>query len=284
MTRWTTSVFVGWLGVVASFAQAQPAPRGGARTAEGGPKGEAKLRWICHRLGLDEQQKQQVESMIAVYQAELADLKSDVDGLRERMKGKFSEIQDARQRGDDAAVARLQEEMKLLMPEAAAERSFFEALDGILTPKQKERLEIVKQRVGSAQDVSMRPYHVLKVALDFGLTREQINRLETVLDAYRGDVQKNRPADQADRDLRVEKLVESIRGILTPDQVTQYDEKIAALRLDAPPPQRLDIAGPGAPGGPKGARPALIKPTRVGQPAPARKAPPASEEDEENRE
>lgn len=285
MKKWTALLLVGWMGVVSSFAQAQPTPRGGARPAPAGPKGEAKLRWVCHRLGLSEEQKQQVESLIVVYNAELADRKADVEGMRERMKGKFSEITDAKRQGDNEAVARLQEEMKQMMPDAAAEQSFFEALDSVLTPKQKERVAMLRERAKTASQSSMRPYHALKVALDLGLTREQVDRLESVLEAFREDVQTNRPKDQADRDQRVEKLVDSIRGILTPEQVTQYDEKIATLRLDAPAPKRTAAAESAGPAGPSGNRPRLLKPN-PGQatPAPAREAPPTTgkSKDDEN--
>ena len=84
-------------------AQVQPQVRRAPRRpdpTEQGPKGEAKLRWICKQLDLSDQQMQQVEALIAVYQATLAEDRENPEDLMKRLKDKLAEIRNAEAAGE----------------------------------------------------------------------------------------------------------------------------------------------------------------------------------------
>ena len=68
-------LIIGWACVAGAAAQPQ---RGPIFPQDKGPQGEAKLRWVCERLTLDDKQLGQVDgALIPVYQAEIEAERAD---------------------------------------------------------------------------------------------------------------------------------------------------------------------------------------------------------------
>jgi hypothetical protein len=235
----------------ANLATAQdrpPRPSGGIRTTprqapapEQGPEGEAKLRWVCKQLKLDEQQKQQAEALMAVYHAALEEQGENALQLMEQIRDKLAEVQAARDEGNTELASKLQAELREMAPGVKAENTFFESLAQILTEEQVAKLPSLRERAAKLGDISMRPVHVVRAAHELGLTLEQQRQIEQLLIDYRAKLISERPANKIETKGRVEELVDQVREVLTPDQATRFDEKIASLRDGAEPAKRVKL-------------------------------------------
>ena len=84
MKRRVSILLIGLLGMftaAAQMPQGHPAMPQRPAPEDAGPQGEEKLRWICAQLRLNADQKQQAESLIAVYHAELKESEENKDAL-----------------------------------------------------------------------------------------------------------------------------------------------------------------------------------------------------------
>jgi Spy/CpxP family protein refolding chaperone len=238
MNRRVCVLVVGLFGTVFALAQVPPARppviRPQSPAAPAGPQGEAKLRWICRQLKLDEKQMQQAEALIVAYQAELKDAEANAAELLQKIQEKAAEMQAARNAGDTEKAKRLQEELKNLAPPAQAENHFFEALAGVLTAEQKAKLPAILQRAETVGEISLRPVYVLRAARAQNLTEAQDQQLEKLLDEYRKAAAANRAEKGEAAEERVEQFIKNVRAILTGPQVEAYDKEIAALRENPP--------------------------------------------------
>lgn len=248
----------------AALAAGQPtgaAMRPAAPPQDEGPKGEAKLRWICKQLKLTAAQKTQAEALLTEYRAALAEQSTPEKSqeLMAQIRDKFAEVQKARADGNMELARKLQEEMKLMSPGRRAEDAFFEGLEQALTPEQRERLAAVRLQAESIGDISLRPIHVLRIARALDLTAEQEQRLEQVTADFRTEVSTNPPGKE-DTNERVEKYIERVRGLLTPAQLAKFNAEIEDLRGGAPPPVRVTFPAP--------PRDPALSDTHSGPPAP----------------
>ena len=213
-----------------------------ARPAAEAPlQDEAKLRWICKQLRLDQNQMQQAEALIVAYQAELKDMEAHTAEVLQRIQDKYAEVQAARTAGDEERVKKLQEELGGLSPEAIAEGHFIDALQDALTPEQKSKLPAIQKRAALPQGQSLRPVYVLRAARKLALTPEQDSQLEKVLDEFRTSVQST-PPGQANEE-RSEQFISSVRAVLTPTQAESFDKELATLRENPPTPQPFQPPG-----------------------------------------
>lgn len=246
------------LTVTAVFGQVQQARPAGPRPAgDGALQGEKKLRWICKQLRLDEEQMQQAEDLITIYNAETKDLQANAGELMQRIQDKFAELQAAKSANDPEKVKKLQEELRNLAPEKQTETHFFEGLQQVLTAQQKEKLPAIIKRAEAGGDTSLRPVHVLRAARKLGLSAEQVQKLETITGDFRTLQATSRPADSDAAEKRVDDLIGKVRAILTAEQATAYDKAIEELRESPPPPPAGSTEPPPAPP----ARPPTITPT-----------------------
>ena len=217
----------------------RPQPRAAAEQA--GLQGEARLRFICRQLRLDEEQMQQAEALIAVYNAELKDMEQNAAELLQRIQDKYAQIQEARARNDDETVRILQNELRNMAPGVAAENHFLEGLKQVLTEEQRNRLPAVLRRAESAGDLTLRPVHVLRAALKQNLNSEQREHLELLLAKFREMQITNRPTSPQAAEEQVDALAGQIRAILTAEQAQAFDEEIARLRDDPPPARPIQV-------------------------------------------
>jgi hypothetical protein len=247
------------LGVVSALAQPPTAPppppqqppgppqmqRPAAKPNEEQPlRGEAKLRWICKRLQLNEGQTQQMEALIAAYNAEVAEQQQNPLDMARKLQEKSAEIQNAKAQGDEAKVEQLRQDLRDMAPEAKAEKAFFQGFEQNLTETQKARLGQLRELAKDPKSASLRPAHVLRAAQDAGLTPEQDRRIEDVLDTFRKNLLVDRPKDQAATEERIEQLVREVRAVLTPAQTAKFDEQIDKWRISAPEPVPMQLHAP----------------------------------------
>jgi uncharacterized membrane-anchored protein YhcB (DUF1043 family) len=224
--------------------QVEP-PRPGQRRpppAETGPQGEQKLRWICKQLRLDEKQMQTAEALIQVYKAEIEEQKKDPSALLQRIQDKYAEVRAAQSDGNTELAKKLQAELKELAPGTQAESHFFKDLEPALNPDQKEKLPAVRKKAETVGDVSMRPVHVIRAARKLGLSAEQDQKVESILEEYRKNIASNKPDSPEASAERVDKLVQDVRAVLTPAQAQAFDKGIEELREAAPPATALPAA------------------------------------------
>lgn len=239
------AILLGVTGILSAWAQVPPATRPAARTPEEPAlRGEAKLRWICKRLQLNEPQTQQMEALITAYNAELAEYQKDPAEMAHQLQEKSAEIQAARAAGDEQRVEKLRQELRELAPEARAEKTFFERLEQSLTEAQKTRLPQLRELAKDPKSASLRPFHVIQAARELGLSPDQDRRLEEVLETFRKNQMVDRPKDFTAMEERVEQLVQDVRAVLTAAQAAKFDDRIATLRFSAPAPVPVQLPAP----------------------------------------
>jgi hypothetical protein len=221
--------------------QARP-PGPPRQPAEAAPlQGEAKLRWVCKQLRLDEQQTPQSEALFAAYQAEMKDMEQHTAELLKGIQDKYAEVQAARTGGDEERAKKLQEELRALAPDMQAESHFFDALESVLNPEQKSRLPAIRKRAEVPGGQSLRPVYVLRAARKLALTPEQDRQLEKALDDYRTSAQSAPPDKGQPPEDRVEQFISNVRAILTPPQAATFDKDVEALRENPPIAQPAQI-------------------------------------------
>ncbi|MCK4340786.1 MAG: hypothetical protein KAY37_03575 [Phycisphaerae bacterium] len=284
MTRIVYLSIVGLMCAVSAAAQVELRPTPARNKVL---EDEAKLRWICERLDLQEQQSQQVEALLTIYDAELEESKKEKIALLRKMQEKLAERDKAKADGNYELVRELEAELRNMGPRISAENNFFESLMQILTAEQIAKLPRLRAQVktahrrpptptptsedrGEAEEddsggqTQVRSFHVLKVTCELGLTPVQNRQLEGLLEDFRNNIRVDPPKQEADFAERVERLVKIIRPILTADQAVQYDWKVAGLRRSASAPQ--PFAMPGSPPRPPAPRQSPTPPVRPQRP------------------
>ncbi len=231
------------------FRQSSPAPA----DDQSGLQGERKLRWICKQLRLNDEQMQQAEALIAVYNAELKAMEQEAVELLQRIQDKYAQIQAAKAQGDTQAVQTLQEELRNMAPGVQAENHFFEGLQEVLNDEQKERLPAIRKRAAAAAEIMLRPVHVLRAVRKLELTSAQDQQVEKILAGFRQKQVTSRPSNQQAAEEQVDQLVADIRAVLTEEQAPVFDREIAALRDDPPPARPIEFPSPET-------KPASVKP------------------------
>jgi|GEM_PF-2495744 len=266
MKRSVSSLIIGLALVAVSSAQTpiplekiQPPPGFRPQSAappaddQSGLQGERKLRWICKQLRLSDEQMQQAEALIAVYNAELKAMEAEAVELLQKIQDKYAQIQAAKAQGDTQAVQTLQEELRNMAPGVQAENHFFEGLQEVLNDEQKERLPAIRKRAAAAVDIMLRPVHVLRAVRKLTLTSEQDQKVEKLLADFRQKQVTSRPSNQQAAEEQVDQLVADIRALLTEEQAALFEREITILRDDPPPARPIELPSPQT-------KPASLKP------------------------
>jgi hypothetical protein len=135
-------------------------------------QGEEKLRWVCERLDLNEEQEEQVEALLAAYNAQIKYYEENAVELLERVRDKYAELQKARADNDEEAVERLQRELQNLSPNRAAEITFYDALVQHLDENQMLELADLLEEVGEVRKQPEKPQGGSASATGGGEVRE----------------------------------------------------------------------------------------------------------------
>lgn len=208
--------------------------------------GTDKLRWVADRLGLTDEQKQQVEALLQIYDAEVQAGQSDPQALGQKMKEKLAEIEEARSKGDAEAEQRLQQELREVVPHVAAEKNFYANLEQTLSDEQKARLSTLRERAESGKGLYVRPIQVLRAVHAVDPTTAQLEKIEQVVDAYRQEMVTVRSIDAGNISKMVEDFTTKLRALLTPPQVVKFDQALDLLKMSVPDAKPLDFGGPAA--------------------------------------
>lgn len=265
----------------ASLAAGQSAEQLGilqGPSVDSGPQGEARLRWVCERLDLNEPQTQQMEALIMVYEAELEEASQNTVALLRKMQEKLAEIDKAKADGDQQRVSTLQQELQMMAPETAARNNFFKSLVQVLTPEQKKRLPDLREQVKRASadaatptdaasaaearqqvaqnrtrqpdtrnrpdpNIQLRPSHVLMVMQMLELSVDQLRQLEEKMAEFRENLRSEPPRTYDDYSERTKRFINMVRPILTEEQASEFDQRIEPWLEAAPRPVEVQIQG-----------------------------------------
>lgn len=237
-----------------AFAAAQAvvtnAKQPAANPANRGLQGEAKLRYILKQLDLDKEQKEHAETLLAVYEHDIQAERANAVNRIQEIRGILVEIQTAEKEGKKDEVERLKKSLENYRSGVVPERTFYEGLEAILKPEQKEVLTAVRARLQDNPDVQLTPADVAKVARDQKLNEEQTAKLTKLTEELRAKQQSTPAADAAAQAKLLEDFIKEVRGILTPEQAPAFDRQIEKMRPD-PQPAPQAPAPPGAPEAPK---------------------------------
>lgn len=127
----------------ASPVQEIPSARPQAAPPRGGARFDARAQQLAQELGLDDQQRAKYDELTAKYK-ELANQQSD---RNEEVRALMTAMRQAREAGDEARVAELQQ--KLRQPPRGGDEMFVQFLDEVeplLRPDQAEKLSKLKDR------------------------------------------------------------------------------------------------------------------------------------------
>jgi len=215
---------------------------GAALSAPGGPLpaqairekprlvGEEKIRYLLRQLELTEQQAALAEELLAALHPDQAPERGQP--AVEEVRKLYRELEQAKQAGDQQRVDALLRRFEELGERVATDDEFFASMDAHLTDAQKARLAAARARLARNGSGGLRPIDLLRAASDLVATPEQAAALRQARQAARerlGPIL--RPSDSLKLEM-VNMIVERVTAALTPEQCTQYELRIRALRPD----------------------------------------------------
>jgi Spy/CpxP family protein refolding chaperone len=221
--------------VLAQTAQPQhqhPTGRPGAAGAKAGLQGEAKLRYIVKQLDLDKDQMDYATDLINIYNQRVEEERANGINRLQEVRVLWVQIEDAKKAGDNAKVAELMKQLEDYRTGVVPEREFFESLEGMLTPAQKETLAQVRERLKANPDVQLTPADVLKTARELKLTDEQNKKLTELQEALRTKQQPPAGGEAPSQTKILDDFIKDVRAVLTPEQAAAFDKQIAKMRPD----------------------------------------------------
>jgi Spy/CpxP family protein refolding chaperone len=208
---------------------------------------EARARYIMRQLDLTPDQTRQAEGLLESFS------KSDQPSQEEflgKVNALSEEFKKAQAANDKKEMDRISEALRGLGTNSVEEPQFIDSLRGVLNDAQKAELDATLERLKSNTAGQLRPIDVYRAATKLGLSAEQNSKIEETLASYREQlVQSQQPRDPASidalRSTQIDNLVERIRPILTADQGSKFDKRVAAMRPEAPKP--VPTTGPAKP-------------------------------------
>ncbi|MBU0641028.1 MAG: hypothetical protein KKB50_19365 [Planctomycetes bacterium] len=237
---WITCVFLG------SPALAQIAPQRGPGVP--GEKdeliGQAKLKYMAAQLSLTESQQQSFDGLLEVYTAAINLSPAEMRDILERIRVVGDEIQAAKRAGDQERLKVLRDQMRLLSPTSRAEDEFFTSFTPLLTEEQTATLATVRQRLALNPGGALTPVDVVRVARACKLSQGQEKQLADIQQDFRKQISEVRSPDQETRTKLINGLITKVRGILTAEQTTSFDERITRLTPPKMPSRKTTMMVP----------------------------------------
>jgi Spy/CpxP family protein refolding chaperone len=252
--------------VLPLFAAAQDGPPGGGGGPGGGGPGRGPnfdriVQDLSQRLELTDEQKPQFDGIVEKHRAAI-EAATNSPQMREIMQ----QMRDARQAGDEQKMQELRQQMQALREEGTkALNAFFDDVEPILTPEQKQTLTQARDRITRGPGGGgMNPDRLLQTLPEqLNLTADQRPQFDKLAEELRGKLdaqrQEMRPlfqemrdaqqsGDQAkiaevqakiqamtgERDKLVKEFVAALEPILTPEQQAKLKEIVAQLNQGGP--------------------------------------------------
>jgi hypothetical protein len=235
------------LWVAAAQAQLQVRPGGSppppAPTAKAKPalQGAQRIQFILKQLDLNAEQQKHADALIETYYSGATQGQTlDID----LVKSLADQMQKAQAAGDTATVEKLSQQLKELGQGSQDEPEFLENMRKVLTDAQKAELTSVLERLKSNPSGSLRAIDVVRLARGAQLNEKQTTDLDSVIVAHRAKV--NDPAlardatpPEARTAKQLDELIAAVRAILTPEQATKFETRIANMRPGSAAPKPL---------------------------------------------
>lgn len=239
MTRWMISLVVAGVGMIATSAMAQDAPkdaprgeRGGARGgAPRGPRGPEIGERILKELNLTGEKEKQVKQILDTYRQDNENWQKQ-NG--EEVRKLFGEIRAAREaKKDDEAKAAQEKLDKLMAGRNEKREALTKQLGEVLDKEQMEKVKSIlasRRGPGGPGGPGMRPAAMLERV---GLTAEQKEKVKAIMDAADEASKGKTPEESAD--LHKKAFEQISKEVLNDEQRAKLEE--------------ARKAGPGGPGG-----------------------------------
>jgi hypothetical protein len=192
---------------------------------------EQKLRYIVKQLELDQKQQQHADGLFAILASESNLSPEETKDRMELIMSTYHAMQEAEKAGDTARTNELRGELRNLAPGAAAERNFVNGLMPVLNEQQKEKFQILLQKLDKATDLSLKPVEVIRLARGLKLTPAQSEQIEKIQEEFRQSVAAGKAPDSQAMD----KLIADDSNVLNPEQRAVFTREVSQRRIDEPP-------------------------------------------------
>ncbi|MGD8450716.1 MAG: hypothetical protein PVJ57_02760 [Phycisphaerae bacterium] len=236
------TMFAVLLGLPALAQQDYPMPAMPQAPKPGTPRQatiQEKLRYICKQLDLNEKQKQHVEGLFVLLEAEANSPPEELQRLVDEIQDTYQKMMAAREAGDTERAEELRETLIGLSPIVAAERNFAEGLMPALTEEQRAKFEYWRKKLEHVTDLSLKPLDVLRLAATYNLNDEQRAKVNDLRNKFRNAV----ALLQGDREREtalLEQLIKDVAAVLDESVRAEFLKQIDKLRPDEVAPAASD--------------------------------------------
>jgi len=192
---------------------------------KGEPRGAARLEGMIEslpeELQLTPQQRQKYDELVATWRAAR-------DQNREQRRALTRELTEAQKAGNE----QLREELRQKLQEVRANRpsdAFYAGLEKILTGEQSEKLSEIRAAVsgGRERQQGLRVRSVVRAAGRLDLTKEQREAIREMTRQAMRQTREAKPEEHAQTEAQIaERLKKDITALLTPEQVTQFEQAL----------------------------------------------------------
>ncbi len=201
-------------------------------------EGADKVRWMLGQLDLTPAQKEDVESVVSVYQAQIDRLndKEVIAQIARDIQPVAIAFVQAREEGNEARMAELREQLEMMKPGVTEERELYGDLDTILTPAQRAELAKIQERLTRRKaDVALWPVDVARAALATSPTTSQRRKVHEVLQRFRATIAERSAGpqgtaldlnDEATRKRLTDQLIKDVEAVLDDAQKQTFRRKL----------------------------------------------------------
>ncbi len=189
--------------------------------------GDARMRYLLRQLDLDIKQRRYARELLdSIYNS------GDPGISLAEVHAIVAEIEKARAAGDKKREQELAQELRDLARRADRDREFLMNMETVLTEKQKELLKRAQERLKANPSGAIRPIDIFRAARELDLDQQQRAKLDDLARKMRAELRKRRQITDGVRYQMINSLIYSVRELLTPEQLDQFDLQILRLRSD----------------------------------------------------
>ena len=198
----------------------QPAA-GSAASGAGAVRLEGMIERLPEELQLTPEQRQKYDELAAAWRAAR-------DQNREQRRALTRELTEAQKAGNEELL----EELRQKLQEVRANRpsdAFYAGLEKILTKEQSEKLSEMRGVWGGPgeRQRGLRVRTVVRAAERLDLTKEQREAIREITRQAMRQAREAKPEERAQTESQIaERLKKDITALLTPEQVTQFEQAL----------------------------------------------------------
>lgn len=237
----TLAIIVAAVSAAGAAAQLQVRPAGNqppppAAKPRPALQGAQRVQFILRQLDLTPDQQRHADGLVETYYGAAEARTIDIDMIRALAK----QMEDAQKAGNTAEYDKLQQQLRDIGQGSQDEPEFLDNLRSVLTEAQKAELTDVLERLKANPSGALRAVDVVREARRQKLSDKQAADLDAAISAHRArvnDASGPRDATPAEMKLarQLDEFIAAVRAILTPEQATAFDARIARLKPEPPP-------------------------------------------------